>query len=222
MTERKMTARQEKKLRILVSAQKIFLEKGYHKTTIEDITNHAGIGKSTFYEYYDSKEEILKFLVDFAGANFLTMLNREVCACATARAKVQRLVYCCLLVSDLDHDGVNLYGYLLMNLSIREFSAYFQENFLDLFQAMVRNILVTGMNAGEIREEDADSLALMLLGMIGGLIGADCCRETSPLVLGAPSGEVSVCGLCPLPENEFFQNRAAMMTDLFFDGVAVR
>ncbi len=220
MKEQKSTSKQEKKLRILMSAQKIFLEKGYHKTTIEDVTKHAGIGKSTFYEYYDSKEEILKFLVDFVGTDFLTMLNRELRACATARAKVQRLVYCCLLVSGLNHDGVNLYGSLLMNLSIREFSAYFQEKFWSVFQAMVRNILIAGMNEGEIREEDADLLTLMLLGMICGLMGNGSCREISPFAPEAPSEKSSVCGLRHLPENEFLRKRAMLMTDLFFEGVA--
>ena len=43
----------------LVSAARIlFAEKGYHETTVEDITRSAGVAKGTFYLYFDEKREI--------------------------------------------------------------------------------------------------------------------------------------------------------------------
>ena len=39
-----------------------FGEKGYGKTTIEDILAKTGIPKGTFYYYFESKEDVLQIL----------------------------------------------------------------------------------------------------------------------------------------------------------------
>ncbi len=43
---------------ILESAKKLFFEKGYQNTTIEMITESAGLSTGTFYLYFKSKHEI--------------------------------------------------------------------------------------------------------------------------------------------------------------------
>ena len=43
---------------ITVAAVNLFSEKGYEKTSIEDIARVAGIGKATIYTYFSTKEEI--------------------------------------------------------------------------------------------------------------------------------------------------------------------
>lgn len=40
----------------------LFYEKGYERTTIEDILNKTGISKGTFYYYFETKEEVLNVL----------------------------------------------------------------------------------------------------------------------------------------------------------------
>jgi AcrR family transcriptional regulator len=48
----------DKRLQILSTAQKLFQEKGLGMVTMEDIARAAGMGKSSMYYYYKSKEEI--------------------------------------------------------------------------------------------------------------------------------------------------------------------
>jgi len=43
---------------ILKAAVHLFRDKGYDTTNIDDIVAYAGIGKSTFYQYFKSKEEL--------------------------------------------------------------------------------------------------------------------------------------------------------------------
>jgi len=43
---------------ITAAALKLFSEKGYEKTSIEDIARAAGIGKTTVYGYFATKDEI--------------------------------------------------------------------------------------------------------------------------------------------------------------------
>lgn len=46
------------KKRIYEGAYKLFCELGYQKTTIKKITEEVGIGKGSFYNFYDSKEAL--------------------------------------------------------------------------------------------------------------------------------------------------------------------
>ena len=53
-----------RKRQINYSARKVFAEKGYHATSVEDIIGHAGISRGTFYKYYKSKREVFGELLD--------------------------------------------------------------------------------------------------------------------------------------------------------------
>ena len=45
--------------RLFRAALKLFAEKGFAETTVEDVTNAADVGKGTFFNYFPSKEHIL-------------------------------------------------------------------------------------------------------------------------------------------------------------------
>jgi AcrR family transcriptional regulator len=47
------------KARILKEAERLMLEKGYDATTINDITEAAGIRRASFYTYFTSKQDVL-------------------------------------------------------------------------------------------------------------------------------------------------------------------
>jgi len=48
----------------------LFRERGFHNTTVEDITNAADVGKGTFFNYFPSKEHILGVLGEVQGAKY--------------------------------------------------------------------------------------------------------------------------------------------------------
>src|SRR5690242_1789288 len=54
--QRRSTEIREKLFR---AALKLFGEKGFAETTVEDITNAADVGKGTFFNYFPSKDHIL-------------------------------------------------------------------------------------------------------------------------------------------------------------------
>jgi AcrR family transcriptional regulator len=62
---------EESATRILNQAIKLFLKKGYHGTSIEDITWGAGLTKGAFYCHFKSKEDILKRIVEEFERRFL-------------------------------------------------------------------------------------------------------------------------------------------------------
>ena len=64
--------------RILTQAMGIFLEKGYHGTSIDDITRAAGVTKGALYWHFRSKEDLLKKIVENFERRFLDGLIQAV------------------------------------------------------------------------------------------------------------------------------------------------
>ena len=52
------------KRKIFEASMKLFAEKGYDATSIEEITSTVGVAKGTLYYHFSSKEEIFNFLVE--------------------------------------------------------------------------------------------------------------------------------------------------------------
>jgi len=66
--------KQKKKNIILESAVEMFLDKDYYQVTIEEIAEHAQVGKGTVYEYFSTKEELFResiaYWMDLYTQNF--------------------------------------------------------------------------------------------------------------------------------------------------------
>ena len=62
--------REARRQQILEAALKLFANNGYHSTSIAMITKEAGISKGLAYNYFNSKEELLKNIV-FDGIDSL-------------------------------------------------------------------------------------------------------------------------------------------------------
>jgi AcrR family transcriptional regulator len=80
-----MGLREEKKKlnreTILNSARRVFTEKGFYHTSISDIIRETGLSRSTFYLYFENKEEIFAKLAAQLYQHLLSdliRLNKEV------------------------------------------------------------------------------------------------------------------------------------------------
>jgi AcrR family transcriptional regulator len=61
--------------RLLESAKRLFSQKGYYATSVEDIVESAGFSKGAFYFYFKSKEELFKSLVEEMHLNIVKRLE---------------------------------------------------------------------------------------------------------------------------------------------------
>ena len=52
------------KRKIFETSMKLFAQKGYDATSIEEITETVGVAKGTLYYHFSSKEEIFDFLIE--------------------------------------------------------------------------------------------------------------------------------------------------------------
>ena len=51
------------KRKIFETSMRLFSEKGYEATSIEEITATVGVAKGTLYYHFSSKEELFNFLI---------------------------------------------------------------------------------------------------------------------------------------------------------------
>ena len=65
--EKELSRRDRKKRQVLTTlvdvTMKLFIEKGFEETTIAEIAVAADIGTGTFYNYFHSKEDLLKYVL---------------------------------------------------------------------------------------------------------------------------------------------------------------
>lgn len=73
----RIARRKERTRRVLMEAALgLFYDKGIFWTKIEDITEQADVGKGTFYQYFDTKEDLLAELLK-QGLGQLLMRTKE-------------------------------------------------------------------------------------------------------------------------------------------------
>ncbi len=72
-----MSKTKDKDQDILAAAAAIFSSKGFHHASIGDIADAAGIGKGTVYEYFPSKDALLKEVVHLSCTRYLGRLRKK-------------------------------------------------------------------------------------------------------------------------------------------------
>ncbi len=65
----------ESKNNILKAAERLFAEKGFDGTRVDDIAAEAGVNKALIYYYFKSKDEILEVLFDNLISEAKTVVN---------------------------------------------------------------------------------------------------------------------------------------------------
>lgn len=67
----------EKKERILLAAQNLFMEKGYFDMTTVEIAKAAGLSTGTIYAYFKDKKDILLECLSINGDNYVNQVTDE-------------------------------------------------------------------------------------------------------------------------------------------------
>lgn len=66
----------QKKASFIDAAERLFMQKGFEKTSIDDVAKEAGLTKRTLYQYFNSKEDLF-YAVALIGAKQLTSVYEE-------------------------------------------------------------------------------------------------------------------------------------------------
>ena len=53
-----------KRTQILDAAEKLFYERGYDRTSVQDVLDVLGMSKGGFYHYFDAKDSVLQAVIE--------------------------------------------------------------------------------------------------------------------------------------------------------------
>ena len=80
---------EQRKRQVLDAACKIFADRGFHSTSMDDIAAAVGVTKPVLYQHFDSKRSLFLELLDDVGIQLLTELSNATGAANSQRARVE-------------------------------------------------------------------------------------------------------------------------------------
>ena len=144
---------------ILSAAAQEIYEKGYHNAAINDITRRAGVASGTFYVYFDSKDDLYKFLLLQCSHIIRKHLNQVTSSCKTRREAEE-----VGLREWLKFTQKNQYMYHIIWESLYVDKQLFLEYYRTFSRAYMKGIDIA-KERGEIRPEiNSEVLAWTLMG----------------------------------------------------------
>jgi len=72
---------------ILAVSERLFLERGYEKTTTQEIVNKTGLSKGTLFHHFKSKDDILAAVLDKHNAEIAADMHRRLSGMEALSAK---------------------------------------------------------------------------------------------------------------------------------------
>lgn len=155
---------------ILRTAQKLFTEKGFENTAVEDITRRINIAQSTFFNYFPRKEDIIPEMF----RKKLPALKKKWTAILDSSVPVKTKIHDIFFTTvQLTAKNENISRALLIN-NISSLNQQYDRAFFEEFRVSVALILEKGQHEGHIRQDIAAvKLATMLEGIFN-LFVIDC------------------------------------------------
>ena len=213
----------ERRGRILECAERLFDQKGYENTSIQDILDELKCSKGGFYHYFDSKLALLEALTAQRTLTERSELTRAVSACEGDAVERLNLLFARGLPwreDNMDFAGLILrVGYAQGSLQIRE---CVKRALMDNARPLLSEIIAQGVEQGlfytrypeeigelllaiyaNINDEIAARLADGLQGEVNIARLEDrlaVCRYAVEQLLGAPYGSIVLFDPLTLPD----------------------
>jgi len=149
-TGRRERRRVETREKIFRTAMRLFMERGFAETTIEDITDAADTGKGTFFNYFRSKEHVLAAFGELQKDKVSDFVEA---ALASGRPMEELLRELGLVLSEEPGKTPELFrSMMLANVGKPEVRVHLARNILQ-GRRKLAELMAYGQRRGEIRED---------------------------------------------------------------------
>lgn len=152
--------------RILDAALRLFVDKGFHHTSMPDIVRASGTSVGAVYHHFGSKDELARYLHRQLVEQFVRIADEEVLTLEGARARIRG--YTAMLFRLTEEDR-----YFVSYLIFARPAAVVEDNLTVCSREgleVTRHIIADGRAAGEIRDLDDRILCGLVSGSIMRLI----------------------------------------------------
>jgi AcrR family transcriptional regulator len=168
-----VSARGDKRPRLVEAACAVFAEKGYASTRVAEIAERAGVGKGTVYEYFSSKEELLFAVFESINADISSRMNDALAAGGSTEEQLHNVLR---LGAEVISEQVDLQP-VILDFWAASRGKDCEETYrravvasYTFFRNLVSNFIREGQNQGEFNDSiDAEALATLVVATVDGL-----------------------------------------------------
>ncbi|HTW69783.1 MAG TPA: TetR/AcrR family transcriptional regulator [Acetobacteraceae bacterium] len=155
-TRRRARRKEDRPGEIIAAALRLFSERGFATTKLEDVATSAGIGKGTIYLYFPTKEDLFRAVVRQAvvpnlDAVAAMVADPNLAAADILRAMAERFLQ--LLDTDLTAIPKLV---LAESGNFPALARFYAEEVVYKGMALIRGVLARGIERGEFRPVDLD------------------------------------------------------------------
>ncbi len=148
---------------ILAEAVRIFKQKGYHATSVQDIADAVGLQKGSLYHYISGKEELLLTIFERGSGGFTRRLQEITASAAPPVDKLRSAVEAQVIMLCEHLDTYSVYLAERRTLTGRTQSKVRAE--AERHTHLVEEIIRDGIARGDFRRVDTKMAAYAILGM---------------------------------------------------------
>jgi len=149
--KKRMTKSDRTKAKIFEMAWNLFKERGFDNVSLQDIADHTGTAKGSFYTYFSTKSDIIVegfWMID----GYYQSIEQEVLRQRTVEGKLLKFTEL-QLVYVRDEIGVDMLKVLYANQVLQEGSDMVITNPTRFWHTFIRTIIEDGQKSGECRTD---------------------------------------------------------------------
>lgn len=166
--------RERRRNEILKAASEEFSRCGFEATRIDAVAKRAGIGKSTVYEYFPSKEDLFLAAGQKMVGEILSNMRETLEGTLTLRETLIRYFRC---ITDLHRCASTALSLLRGGGGIFEQMQQLVADFFQETRGLLFQVLCAAADRGEVApDSDLDTAALVIISMSGPIL-ADSVRS---------------------------------------------
>jgi AcrR family transcriptional regulator len=151
------------KRKIFEASMKLFAEKGYEGTSIEEITSEVGVAKGTLYYHFTSKEEIFDFLISEGMGLLENSIQIKVNKQDNYVDKVRAIILIQVKLVEKYEKFITILTTEMWGNSERSKAC---RNFVSEYLKDIKKILDEGIEKGELKETNTDLMSKEILGFL--------------------------------------------------------
>ena len=151
------------KRKIFETSMKLFAEKGYDATSIEEITATVGVAKGTLYYHFSSKEEIFNFLIEEGIKLLQNSVDIKTAKHNNYIDKIKAIILIQIKIVAKYEDIITIILSQFWGNEARNKKC--QEHVYD-YIGQIEKIVQQGLEKGEIKKGDPRAIASEIYGLI--------------------------------------------------------
>ncbi len=200
---RKERERLRRREDILAAAKKVFAEKGFAGSTLDEIAIVAEYGKGTIYNYFSSKEELFITLIREGLKAFKETVNAALAPCETVVDKLEKYIEVAL---NYFYEHQNAFKIISFEIhQPNSLSGVIQDELRETYSRelyFISQLIEQGVSEGRFRITDAQRLARVLQGMIHSQICQVGCPDAEERSVAIETVKSIFLYGCLLPEQK--------------------